>query len=190
MILKRLENSTINHSLRSLGVISKPGRGGTRALPWVVSRKGAIRLATIMKVPTAMDAADVFVDVFDEILGQVFQGKKMIQVSNPSRISPDVEQLNQAKKVRSKIGDPRKPPTRTSQSYFPARQSSPPKPERSASQKVRLESSDQRQPLTRRSRSYFLSRKSSPPKALRDRRVRKYDQRLAIRCGYGRGRCG
>jgi len=89
--------------LRSLGVISKPGRGGTRALPWVVTRKGAIRLATIMKVPTAMDAADVFVDVFDEVLGQVFQGEKMIQVSNPSRIAPDEEQLNQARIVRSKI---------------------------------------------------------------------------------------
>jgi hypothetical protein len=61
--------------LRSLRVISKPGRGGTRALPWVVTRKGAIRLATIMKVPTALEAADVFVDVFDEILAQVFQGK-------------------------------------------------------------------------------------------------------------------
>jgi len=89
--------------LRSLGVISKPGRGGARALPWVVTRKGAIRLATIMKVPTAMDAADVFVDVFDEVLGQVFQGEKMIQISNPSRIAPDEEQLNQARKVRSKI---------------------------------------------------------------------------------------
>ena len=89
--------------LRSLGVISKPGRGGTRALPWVVTRKGAIRLTTIMKVPTAMDAADVFVDVFDEVLGQVFQGEKMIQISNPSRIAPDEEQLNQARKVRSKI---------------------------------------------------------------------------------------
>ncbi|MFO7668854.1 MAG: ORF6N domain-containing protein [Bacteroidales bacterium] len=89
--------------LRSLGVISKPGRGGARTLPWVVTRKGAIRLATIMKVPTAMDAADVFVDVFDEVLGQVFQGEKMIQISNSSRIAPDEEQLNQARKVRSKI---------------------------------------------------------------------------------------
>ena len=89
--------------LKSLEVISKPGRGGNRALPSVVTRKGAIRLATIMKVPTAMDAADVFVDVFDEVLGQVFQGEKMIKVSNPSRISPDEEQLNQAREVRSKI---------------------------------------------------------------------------------------
>ena len=89
--------------LISLGVISKPGRGGTRALPWVVTRKGAIRLATIMKVPTAMDAADAFVDVFDEVLAQVFQGKKMIQVSNPSRIAPNEEQLNHARKLRTKI---------------------------------------------------------------------------------------
>jgi hypothetical protein len=89
--------------LRSLGVISKPGRGGARALPWVVTRKGAIRLATIMKVPTAMHAADVFVDVFDEVLGQVIQGEKKIQISNSSRIAPDEEQLNQARKVRSKI---------------------------------------------------------------------------------------
>jgi hypothetical protein len=89
--------------LRSLGVISKPGRGGTRVLPWVVTRKGAIRLATIMKVPTAMDAADVFVDVFDEVLAQVLQGNNMIQVSNPSRIVPDEEQLLHARKLRTKI---------------------------------------------------------------------------------------
>ncbi|MEN8230117.1 MAG: ORF6N domain-containing protein [Bacteroidota bacterium] len=89
--------------LRSLGVISKPGRGGTRALPWVVTRKGAIRLATIMKVPTAMDAADVFVDVFDEVLAQVFQGNRMIQLSNPSRIAPDEEKLHHARKLRIKI---------------------------------------------------------------------------------------
>ena len=89
--------------MRSLVVISKPGRGGTRALPWVMTRKEAIRLATIMKVPTAMDAADVFVDVFDEVLAQVFRGQKMIQVSNPSRIAPDEEQLKHARKLRTKI---------------------------------------------------------------------------------------
>jgi len=89
--------------LRSLGVISKPGRGGTRALPWVVTRKGAIRLATIMKVPTAMDAADVFVDVFDEVLAQVLQGNNKIQISNPSRIVPDEEQLYHARKLRTMI---------------------------------------------------------------------------------------
>ena len=89
--------------LRSLGVISKPGRGGSRALPWVVTRKGAIRLATIMKAPTAMDAADVFIDVFDEILLQVAQGQKRIRVSNPSRIAPDEEHIDQIRKLRKRI---------------------------------------------------------------------------------------
>jgi hypothetical protein len=101
--LKNLREIAINQSLRSLGVISKPGRGGTRALPWVITRKGAIRLATIMKVPTALEAADVFVDVFDEVLAQVFQGKDIIRVSNPSRIAPSEEQLSHAHKLRSKI---------------------------------------------------------------------------------------
>ncbi|MCK5115846.1 MAG: ORF6N domain-containing protein [Candidatus Aegiribacteria sp.] len=89
--------------LRSLGVISKPGRGGSRALPWVVTRKGAIRLATIMKTPAAMDAADVFVDVFDEVLLQVTQGQNRIHLSNPSRIALDEEHINQYRKLRKKI---------------------------------------------------------------------------------------
>jgi hypothetical protein len=84
--------------LRSLGVISKPRRGGTRVLPWVITRKGAIRLVTIMKVPTALEAADVFVDIFDEVLTQVFQGKDIIRASNPSRIVPSEEQLSHANK--------------------------------------------------------------------------------------------
>jgi hypothetical protein len=89
--------------LRSLGVISKPGRGGSRALPWVVTRKGAIRLTTIMKDPTAMDAADIFIDVFDEVLLQVAQGQKRIHVSNPSRIAPDEENIDQIRKLRKRI---------------------------------------------------------------------------------------
>ncbi len=98
----QISNQELVH-LRSLGVISKPGRGGNRALLWVVTRKGAIRLATLMKVPTAMDAADVFVDVFDEVLAQVLQGNNKIQISNPSRIAPDEEQLYHARKLRTMI---------------------------------------------------------------------------------------
>lgn len=98
----QINNSELMH-LKSLGVISSPGHGGARSLPWVVTRKGAIRLATIMKVPTALEAADVFVDIFDEVLVQVFQGKEMIQVSNPTRIALSDEQLNHTRKLRSKI---------------------------------------------------------------------------------------
>jgi hypothetical protein len=89
--------------LRSLGVIPKPGRGGSRALPWVVTRKGAIRLATIMDVPKAVEAADVFVDVFDEVLVQLYSGRNAIEISNPSRLTPDAEDVKQIHKLRRKI---------------------------------------------------------------------------------------
>lgn len=49
-------------SLRSAGLIPKPGRGGSRAAPWVVTRKGAIRLATLMKSPRAIEATDIRVN--------------------------------------------------------------------------------------------------------------------------------
>ena len=88
----QVDEKELGH-LRSLGMIPKPGRGGSRAMPWVVTRKGAIRLATIMKVPTAIKAADVFVDVFDEVLVQVMQGQKSIQVMHPSRIALDATEL-------------------------------------------------------------------------------------------------
>jgi hypothetical protein len=98
----QVDEKELGH-LRSLGVIPKPGRGGSRAIPWVVTRKGAIRLATIMKVPSAIEAADVFVDVFDEVLVQVMQGHKSIQVKNPSRIALDEEQAKHLSRLRSKI---------------------------------------------------------------------------------------
>ena len=89
--------------LRSSGVIPKPGRGGSRALPWVVTQKGAIRLATLMEGPKAIEAADTFVDVFTEVLIQVYQGKQDIEVSQPSRIAPDEEATKQAFKIRKQI---------------------------------------------------------------------------------------
>lgn len=73
-------------SLRSAGVISKPGRGGSRALPWAITRKGAMRLATIMKTPRAIQATDIFIDVFDEVLRQVQAGQGQLTLTNPSRL--------------------------------------------------------------------------------------------------------
>jgi hypothetical protein len=77
--------------LRSAGLISKPGRGGTRALPWVVTRKGAIRLATIMKSPRAIKAADIFVDIFDDVMRQIQAGATQLAIANPSRVAPTEE---------------------------------------------------------------------------------------------------
>ncbi|MEM9522806.1 MAG: ORF6N domain-containing protein [Pseudomonadota bacterium] len=90
-------------SLRSSGMIPKPGRGGSRALPWVVTQKGAIRLATLMDVPKAIEAADTFVDVFTEVLIQVYRGKRDIEISQPSRIAPDEEATKQAFAIRKGI---------------------------------------------------------------------------------------
>jgi len=73
-------------SLRSAGLIPKPGRGGSRALPWAVTRKGAMRLATIMKTPRAIQATDIFIDVFDEVLRQVQAGTGPLTITNPSRL--------------------------------------------------------------------------------------------------------
>lgn len=90
-------------NLRSLGVIPKAGRGGSRALPWVISQKGTMRLATIMDAPKAIEATDTFIDVFTEVLTQVYQGKHEIEVSNPSRIAPDEDTTKQAQSVRKQI---------------------------------------------------------------------------------------
>lgn len=90
-------------SLRSSGMMSKLSRGGSRATPWVVTRKGAIRLATIIKSPKAIMAADVFVDIFDEVISGLQNGDKQISVSNPSRLLPDETYNKQVNSIRKKI---------------------------------------------------------------------------------------
>jgi hypothetical protein len=72
--------------LRSAGLIPKPGRGGSRALPWAVTRKGTLRLATIMKSRRAIEATDIFIDIFDEILRQVQAGQGQVTIANPSQL--------------------------------------------------------------------------------------------------------
>lgn len=72
--------------LRSLGVIPKPGRGGSRSRPWALTQKGVMRLATIMNAPKALEATDIMIDVFNEVVEQVAQGETAVQVSAPSRL--------------------------------------------------------------------------------------------------------
>lgn len=74
--------------LRSAGLIPKSGRGGSRKAPWVVTRKGAFRLATIMRGPRAIQATDLIIDIFDEVVSQIQSGRNPISLSNPSRITP------------------------------------------------------------------------------------------------------
>jgi hypothetical protein len=75
-------------ALRSLRVIPKAGRGGSRALPWALTQKGVVRLATIMESPRALEATDLVIDVFTEVMTQIAQGKHEITIPNPSRLVP------------------------------------------------------------------------------------------------------
>jgi hypothetical protein len=91
--------------LRSSGMISKLTRGGSRANPWVVTRKGAIRLATIMKTPKAIKAADIFVDIFDDVIENLQQGNNHINISNPLQILQDQSAIKQINTIRKKIAN-------------------------------------------------------------------------------------
>lgn len=92
-------------SLRSAGVISKPGRGGSRALPWAITRKGAMRLATIMKTPRAIQATDIFIDVFDEVLRQVQAGQGQLTLTNPSRLIETDANRTMIANLRQQLSD-------------------------------------------------------------------------------------
>lgn len=92
-------------SLRSAGVISNPGRGGSRALPWAITRKGAMRLATIMKTPRAIQATDIFIDVFDEVLRQVQAGQGQLTIANPSRLVETDADRSMIANLRQQLSD-------------------------------------------------------------------------------------
>ncbi len=89
--------------LRSLGMIPKAGRGGSRALPWVLTQKGVVRLATIMESPTALDATDLVIDVFTEVMTQIVQGNNVIHVANTSRLAPSEDDLAARANVRVQV---------------------------------------------------------------------------------------
>jgi hypothetical protein len=91
--------------LRSAGLISKAGRGGSRALPWVVTRKGAIRLATVMKSARAIQATDIFIDVFDEVIEQLDAGRRQLAIANPSRIAPTEEDRRIITSAREQLAE-------------------------------------------------------------------------------------
>jgi len=90
--------------LRSLGVIPSAGRGGSRALPWVVTQKGAIRLATVMKSPRAIEAADQFIDLFAEVLNQLHHGRAL-RLTHTGDLTPTPRDLRRADQLRHRIYD-------------------------------------------------------------------------------------
>lgn len=92
-------------SLRSAGLIPKPGRGGSRALPWAVTRKGTLRLATIMKSPRAIEATDIFIDIFDEVLRQVQAGRGQVTIETPSTLIETDADRELIHTVRTQLSD-------------------------------------------------------------------------------------
>lgn len=89
--------------LTSQGVISKPGRGGSRALPWVLTQKGVARLATIIDSPRALDAVDTMIDIFIEVYQQLAQGRRDIAIADPSRLAPSGVDETHLKSFRKKL---------------------------------------------------------------------------------------
>jgi siroheme synthase (precorrin-2 oxidase/ferrochelatase) len=75
--------------LRSAGLIPKLTHGGSRADPWLLTRKGVLRLATITRSPRALEAVDVFIDVFDEVAEQLGRGQAVVTISEPGRVVHD-----------------------------------------------------------------------------------------------------
>lgn len=90
--------------LRSLGVIERR-RGGGGALPWVLTQKGAIRLAMLMKSPKAMEAADLIVDVFAAVLDQAQAGRATAPIPSAHRLGADPAAQDQARRLRARLMD-------------------------------------------------------------------------------------
>ena len=90
-------------ALTSQGVISKPGRGGSRALPWVFTIHGLARLATVLDTPAALDATDRMIDLFLDVRRQLAQGITQVTVAQPSRLLPDPAELGGLHALRRKL---------------------------------------------------------------------------------------
>jgi hypothetical protein len=89
--------------LRSQGVISKPGRGGSRFLPWALSQKGVARLATVLSSPKALAATDVMLDVFIDVYQQLARGQRTLSISSAPKLIPDATLSKQVQDFRSKL---------------------------------------------------------------------------------------
>lgn len=70
-----------------------------------MTRKGAIRLATIMKSARAIQAADIFIDVFDEVLRQVQAGQGQLTISAPSRLLETDADRTLIENLRKQLSD-------------------------------------------------------------------------------------
>lgn len=89
--------------LISQGVISKPGRGGSREMPWVYTQKGVMRLAGVVNSPQAHRATDAMIDIFIEVYQQLALGRQAVEIAQPSRLLPQGGAGEALRKVREQL---------------------------------------------------------------------------------------
>jgi hypothetical protein len=89
--------------LMSQGVIAKPGRGGSRRLPYVYTRKGVARLATILDTPSSLAATDRMIDLCTAICQQIALGDSTLVIPEPARHVPDRTTLAQVKRLGERL---------------------------------------------------------------------------------------
>ena len=74
--------------LTSQGVISKPGRGGSRAPLRVFTQKGVARLATVLTSPQALQATDEIIDLFVDVYQQLAACATQVAIAILGRLLP------------------------------------------------------------------------------------------------------
>ena len=89
--------------LTSQNVISKPGRGGSRTLPYVYTQKGVARLAKVLDTPQALEATDLMIDLFVEVHQQLAAGHTQISVARPGRLFPDAGLAAHVAQIRQQL---------------------------------------------------------------------------------------
>lgn len=79
-------------SLRSLGVIPKPKRGGSRARPWVVTRKGVLQLILIMDKPKTNGVGRILIEILDSVLTQMYSQDGVLALGTDSRAMSEYDE--------------------------------------------------------------------------------------------------
>jgi hypothetical protein len=90
-------------NLKSQSVISSSEWGGRRTLPWAYTERGVARVTTFINTPEAIRAADLIIDTFLAVHGQIAAGRREIAITNPDRYVADPELAAQSKALGKRL---------------------------------------------------------------------------------------
>jgi hypothetical protein len=85
--------------------MSKPGRGGSRALPWAFTSTGVARLATVLDAPAALDATDRKINLFLAVRARVAEGRADVAATPPTCLAADSASVGTVQALRRKLFD-------------------------------------------------------------------------------------